>query len=174
MKEINYSSGYLIGKCIYLADAGYYISPKGRKVRKAEFQCPLCLNTFIARLDDVKNMKTVSCGCHKSTTVRKRKTVHGLRYHPLYSTWLNMKSRCYNPKNQDYHNYGGRGITVCDEWLKDFKSFYDHVTILPHYGEPGMTMDRENNDEGYFPGNIRWADAITQRHNQRKLKTIVV
>lgn len=168
MRNIIYSKDDLVGKCFYLRDSEPYFSPAGREVRKAEFMCPLCGTMFIARVDDVKNKKTVSCGCHKSAITAKRMTIHGLRYNKLYSTWLNMKSRCYNPKNQDYHNYGGRGITVCVEWRNSFRLFYDHVTSLDGCSEPGLTMDRENNEEGYYPGNIRWADAITQRANQRK------
>jgi len=78
-----------------------------------------------------------------------------------------MKSRCYSRLDPGYKNYGGRGIAVCHEWRDDFKAFHDHVTKLEHYGEEGMTLDREKNDEGYYPGNVRWADRHTQATNKR-------
>ena len=62
----------------------------------------------------------------------------------LHRTWTNMKQRCHNPKNDDYSYYGARGIKVCDEWVNDFKAFYDwsmshgyeeHLTIVTHNGE---------------------------------------
>ena len=60
--------------------------------------------------------QTKSCGCLKKELTIKRNTKHGLRYHPLYYTWLNIRSRCYNKNNSEYKNYGERGIKICDEW----------------------------------------------------------
>lgn len=86
----------------------------------------------------------------------------------IYRIWRSMKYRCNNPESKDYKNYGGRGITVCEEWNNDFMAFYNHVSALDHYGEEGRTMDRINNEKGYFPGNIRWATGSEQEHNKRK------
>lgn len=84
-----------------------------------------------------------------------------------------MKSRCHNPSNPSYKDYGGRGITVCDEWRKSFTSFYDYVSKLEHFNEPGRSLDRIDNDKGYFPGNVRWATAKEQANNKRKRKKCV-
>lgn len=86
----------------------------------------------------------------------------------IYRIWRSMKYRCNNPESKDYKNYGGRGITVCDEWNNDFMAFYNHVSALEHYGEKGRTMDRIDNEKGYYPGNIRWATGSEQEHNKRK------
>ena len=92
---------------------------------------------------------------------------HGLINHSLYSRWCNIKTRCYNPNHNSYKDYGGRGIQVCNEWIEDFKTFYDYVTALPNAMEPGFTLDRIDNDGNYEPGNLRWADRETQNANAR-------
>ena len=79
-----------------------------------------------------------------------------------------MKTRCYNPNFIYYCNYGGRGIIICDEWLNDFKAFYEWA-INNGYKE-GLTIDRINNDGIYEPSNCRWITRAEQNRNQRKTK----
>jgi len=95
--------------------------------------------------------------------------LHRLRYHPLYKTWLNIKQRCTNPKRNDYSYYGGRGITVCDEWLASFQAFYDWC-IANGWGK-GLTIDRLNVDGNYCPENCRWVSRTVQAQNRRKQKS---
>ena len=75
-----------------------------------------------------------------------------------------MKKRCYNPHDARYDRYGGRGITVCDEWRNDFKAFYKWA--LENGYADNLTIDRIDNNKGYFPDNCRWADAETQCRNR--------
>ena len=89
----------------------------------------------------------------------------------LYRIYNNMKNRCYNEHSNSYKNYGGRGITVCDEWLNDFKAFYDWA--ITHGYRDDLTIDRKDNDKGYSPDNCRWATALEQRLNQRPRKRVV-
>lgn len=91
---------------------------------------------------------------------------HGKRYTKEYEAWQHMKSRCLNPKNKAYHNYGGRGITICDRWLK-FENFIADMGNAP---TPKHSLDRyPNNDGHYEPGNCRWATPEQQNLNKRRI-----
>src|SRR3954468_10898783 len=87
----------------------------------------------------------------------------GLRT-PEYQAWLRMKKRCFNPRSKDYADYGGRGITVCDEWKDDFAAFMAHIGPRP---SPVHSVDRIRNSEGYRPGNVKWSTRTEQSRNRR-------
>lgn len=95
--------------------------------------------------------------------IKERKRLKWLERHPLYSTWYNMISRCYNPNVASYKYYGGRGITVCDQWRKDFQRFLNDMGARPE----GMTLERVNVELGYTPDNCRWATLTEQARNKR-------
>lgn len=88
---------------------------------------------------------------------------HGHTGSATYVSWSMMKQRCLNPNATYYHNYGGRGITVCKRW-RLFENFLADMGERP----PGMTIDRKNNHLGYYPGNVQWSSRITQANNQRR------
>lgn len=108
--------------------------------------------------------------CRNREQERLQKMRNEEHYRKTYKAWHNLCSRCLKPEHKLYNNYGGRGITVCDEWKNDFLSFYSYVSALEHYGDPGRSIDRIDNDKGYFPGNVRWATAKEQANNQRHRK----
>ena len=87
---------------------------------------------------------------------------------PEYLIWVALKQRCFNPNNKQYHNYGGREITVCDSWTEKPAGFVNFINDIGRRPDPALSIDRINNDGNYEPGNVRWADAYTQRINQRK------
>ena len=98
------------------------------------------------------------------------KMIHSKRHTRLYRIWLQMKNRCYNIKTERYDDYGGRGITVCDEWKNDFMSFYNW-SMLNGYAD-NLTIDRIENDGNYEPSNCRWVTVKIQNRNSRKCNMI--
>jgi len=93
---------------------------------------------------------------------------HGLNEHPLYRVWTYMKSRCYNKNDTAYHNYGGRGITVCSEWVDSPKDFI-HWSISNGWTK-GLFIDRVDVNKGYSPTNCRFVTPTVSSINQRKRK----
>ena len=90
--------------------------------------------------------------------------------HRLYSTWKSMNSRCSNPNTKSYHNYGGRGITVCSRWRNCFWLFVDDM--YPSF-EEGLTLDRINNDGMYCKENCKWSTPKEQANNQNREYTAI-
>jgi hypothetical protein len=123
---------------------------------------------------NLRSGNTKSCGCLNSENAKKRNIRHGgcINYKRTkeYSTWDSMVRRCSNPKHKSYHNYGGRGIKVCQEWIK-FKNFLKCLKDNNMFPKPiNMSIDRINNDGNYEPGNIRWATSSQQIRNRRILQ----
>ncbi len=109
---------------------------------------------------------TKSCGCLQTDTF----TTHNLSDHRLYNIWFGMIKRCTNKKYRCYKYYGGRGITVCNEWL-DIKNF---IKDMDDGYVKGLSIDRINNDLGYFKENCRWATAKQQSRNKSNNKYITI
>lgn len=105
-----------------------------------------------------------SCGC---TAGRPVKHGHAAVMSPVYRTFRSMHSRCRNPSQKSYKNYGGRGITVCKRWEK-FENFLADMGEPP----PGMTLERRNNSKGYSPNNCVWATPAAQARNKRNVHLI--
>lgn len=110
---------------------------------------------------------STSCGCLRRGQIPIPLPTYKLTQHPLYKTWVRMVNRCNNQNEKGYRNYGGRGITVCDDWRHDFDAFKNHVTSLSHCGEEGYSIDRIDNALGYFPGNVKWSTRTEQNRNKR-------
>lgn len=139
--------------------------PGGSRVAMWECQCD-CPQANIRIVDGclLRNGMTDCCGCINKYLGRINHFVHGMAGHPFYDTWLHIRDRCGNPKNKSYHNYGGRGIRVCERWL-EFDNFY--ADMFPTW-ESGLSLDRfPNNNGNYEPGNTRWATPSQQMRNTR-------
>ncbi len=109
-----------------------------------------------------------STGCIKC---RKPHYKHHLSYHPLYGVWHSMNQRCKNPNFSEYKNYGGRGISVCKEWETNFLSFYNWA--ISHGYRKGLSIDRIDNDKGYYPQNCRWITMKAQSYNKSSNHIII-
>lgn len=110
----------------------------------------------------IKDQSMRSCGCSK---YKNHFIKHGMTNTRLYKTWQDMKSRCFRRANKDYMLYGGRGITVCKEWLHDFQTFHDWA-IVNGYENP-LEIDRINTNGNYEPSNCRFATRKEQTNNTR-------
>ncbi len=159
--------GQKFNRLLVINKAEPYISPKGQIQSMWLCKCD-CGSIKAIRGYSLKNGLTKSCGCLVAEESRKANTKHGLRNTKFYGEWAAMKCRCFNKNFKNYKDYGGRGITVCEEWKNSFQTFYDYVSQLPHFNEKGYSLDRINNDGNYEPDNVRWATATQQNYNQRR------
>ena len=130
----------------------------------------ICGNEKIIRGKDLKYNKIKSCGCLNKEKTTERNTKHSLRHTRIYRIWLLMKNRCLNSKYHLFKNYGGRGITVCNEWKNDFVKFYDW-SMNNGYNDT-LTIDRIDVNGNYEPSNCRWATKLQQQRNTTRLRKI--
>jgi hypothetical protein len=119
-----------------------------------------CGNKTVVTTSNLINIHTGSCGCLWKETV----TTHGMSSSPEYRIWSLIIQRCINSNCPRYHDYGGRGITVCDRWLNSFEAFYEDMGPRP---SPDHSIDRRENDGNYEKNNCKWSTRVEQQNNKR-------
>lgn len=159
--KINYKSGEKVGYAYYLQDVNNTM-----KRRQGLFMCE-CGNNFVAQIYKVKVGETKSCGCLHLKVISESNSTHGLSKTPLYKVWRSIKARCYNKKCKAYKDYGGRGVIMCEEWVKDFYSFYSWA-IGNGYKE-GLQIDKDIKGNGllYSPTTCIFVTPKVNSNNRR-------
>jgi hypothetical protein len=173
MPQMEDLTGQRFGRLIAIKPIGKH---KNRSIIwECKCDCGCITQALSARL---KTGEKRSCGCLQKESEKmnlikgQSKTIHGMRNTRIYVAWCDMKKRCNNPKDYNYKNYGGRGISVCVEWVNDFMSFFNWA--MDNGYSKDLTIDRINNDGNYEPLNCRWVDNITQANNRRVTKKITI
>jgi len=160
---MNYLIGKKINRLLVLSE-----EPKRGYIRFFKCKCD-CGNIKITRGSSIKNGSCKSCGCLQKEQIKRlglSKATHGYSGTRFYKIWKDMFTRCYNKNCEEYKNYGGRGIEVCEEW-NDFENFKNDM--LPIYKD-NLSIDRIDNDGNYELNNCRWATIQEQNNNRRMFK----
>lgn len=147
-----------------IIDTFMKMMPNGKRRRYANCKCDCGVVKEVA-FHRVRDGVTKSCGCLSRELTTERNTKHGYRYHPAYDTYNSMMARCYNPKNQNYSHYGGRGIGVADVWhdVKVFAEWCERNGFRKDY-----QLDRIDNDGDYSPDNCRFVTPTVNLRNTRR------
>lgn len=133
-----------------------------------------CGSVVCVRNGNLASGQTRSCGCLRKEATAQRRRIHGQAAvngrTRTYAAWRNLIERCYRSTNPQFANYGGRGITVCDEWRHSYPAFYAYMGECP----PGLEIERIDNEQGYQPGNVKWGTETEQSRNRRNNIPIAV
>ena len=122
-----------------------------------------CGKEKVVDIQNLKSGKSRSCGCITKEVVSKRMLKHGCAKTRLHTIWVSMRERCRCKTNTRFHNYGGRGITVCDAW-QDFAVFKEWALVNGYSDD--LTIERVNVNLGYFPENCTWIPFNMQARNK--------
>lgn len=152
-------TGMTFGRLTVLGQAGVVKN-------KMTWRCRcVCGNEVVVAGVSLRSGNTISCGCYNREVITK----HGAHNTRLYKIWRGMKDRCLKSNTNNFRRYGGRGITICEEWL-EFTVFKEWALSNGYTEE--LTIDRIDNERGYDPDNCRWATLKEQENNKRSNRII--
>mgnify|MGYP001598301252 CR=1 FL=1 len=162
-------TGQEFGRLMVLELATIGWNPNRTRVTKWKCVCECGVATVVTS-GGLLSGKTRSCGWLQKEIIGDIARKHGFRGTAEYIAWKQMMSRCYNPRNLAFKNYGGRGILVDEQW-HDFIKFIAYIGNKP---DPRYSLERPDNSRGYGPGNAIWADSKTQGRNKRNNHLITI
>ena len=171
--DINQYIGHKFGRLTILKE-GASIKYGKTTMRKVWCKCECGIEKEID-FNSIKSGKSTSCGCFNRENAKKLHTKHGMAMlktgvrHPDYCIWMKMKSRCFNPNDKSYPNYGGRGISVCNRWKNSFEDFISDMGWRP---DKNYSIERIDYNGDYCPENCRWIYKSEQSKNTRRIKFV--
>ena len=160
--KIKVNKGDVFGRLTIIEEVEKHVYPSGDTRRKFLAQCSCGSLPKSYLFNQLTSGNTKSCGCLD----KEQKTTHGMHKTRAYQCWADMKTRCDCKENKFYESYGGRGITYCDKW-KTFEGFWEDMK--DSYAD-NLTLNRRDNDKGYYKENCEWDSISFQNHMRRKLK----
>jgi len=160
--------GDRFGRWTVLEGTRFKIYPSKTRVLYHECRCDCGAVKFVSIYGLIRG-NSQSCGCLHAQRSSEASRTHGLSRTRVYRIWTCIMTRCTNPNAINYERYGGRGITVCERWLK-FENFLEDMGKPPD----GLSIDRLNNDAGYFKDNCAWKTPSDQAKNRRPRRKPVI
>ena len=144
-------------KLTFLNDVG--TAKDGHKLWKCQCDCG---EIYVGQASRIRSGKATQCKTCSRKQKAKTHSKHGMKYSLEYASWQAMKDRCLNKKSKDYARYGAVGITIYEQWVDSFESFFEHMGKK----QKGESIDRIDNSKGYYPDNVRWATNSQQQRNK--------